>query len=261
MNKKILLYGLMVLFLSLFLSFLIMDISIFKISYITDKLDESKYYDNLYSNIYNKFEETFETLNIDGVDINKIVDKSMIKNDIQNYITGYYKKESYILHTIEIETKLNSFIENYNVNHKVEVDDEELVSNEVNGLLRYYEKQIKAENVLEKVSSSFMTFKGICVPIMIISLMSIVGTYLYMIFVYNIKPLGKVFMASSALIFITQVLLQKFLSLKSLYTNELIKESLNLIKNDVLLKFDIVCILLFIGGLIFFIFEKMFERK
>ena len=56
MKKKIILYGVMVLFLSLFLIFLILDISIYKVSYITSKLDEAGYYKTLYEKIYDRFD-------------------------------------------------------------------------------------------------------------------------------------------------------------------------------------------------------------
>ena len=260
MKKRIILYGLMVLFLSLFLIFLILDISIFKMSYITSKLDENLYYKTLYTQINDKFDTELKELNIE-IDVKKIIDIDMIKNDINNYLEGYYKKESYIIHSVEIETKSNKLIDDYLIKNNIEIENREIINQKIKSLISYYEKKVKASSILDKMPNSFIIFKNLCVPIMVISLISIFAIYLYMIFKMQSKPLGRVFMMTSLSIIMIQFIIQKFVSLKKLYTNDLIRISLDSIKNDVLYKFDIVCILLFVGGLIFLIFEKMFERK
>ncbi len=250
----------MVLFLSLFLIFLILDISIFKMSYITSKLDENLYYKTLYTQINDKFDTELKELNIE-IDVKKIIDIDMIKNDINNYLEGYYKKESYIIHSVEIETKSNKLIDDYLIKNNIEIENREIINQKIKSLISYYEKKVKASSILDKMPNSFIIFKNLCVPIMVISLISIFAIYLYMIFKMQSKPLGRVFMMTSLSIIMIQFIIQKFVSLKKLYTNDLIRISLDSIKNDVLYKFDIVCILLFVGGLIFLIFEKMFERK
>lgn len=250
----------MVLFLSLFLIFLILDISIFKMSYITSKLDENLYYKTLYTQINDKFDTELKELNIE-IDVKKIIDIDMIKNDINNYLEGYYKKESYIIHSVEIETKSNKLIDDYLIKNNIEIENREIINQKIKSLISYYEKKVKASSILDKMPNSFIIFKNLCVPIMVISLISIFAIYLYMIFKMQSKPLRRVFMMTSLSIIMIQFIIQKFVSLKKLYTNDLIRISLDSIKNDVLYKFDIVCILLFVGGLIFLIFEKMFERK
>ena len=250
----------MVLFLSLFLIFLILDISVFKMSYITSKLDENLYYKILYTQINDKFDTELKELNIE-IDVKKIIDIDMIKNDINNYLEGYYKKESYIIHSVEIETKSNKLIDDYLIKNNIEIENREIINQKIKSLISYYEKKVKASSILDKMPNSFIIFKNLCVPIMVISLISIFAIYLYMIFKMQSKPLGRVFMMTSLSIIMIQFIIQKFVSLKKLYTNDLIRISLDSIKNDVLYKFDIVCILLFVGGLIFLIFEKMFERK
>lgn len=250
----------MVLFLSLFLIFLILDISIFKMSYITSKLDENLYYKTLYTQINDKFDTELKELNIE-IDVKKIIDIDMIKNDINNYLEGYYKKESYIIHSVEIETKSNKLIDDYLIKNNIEIENREIINQKIKSLISYYEKKVKASSILDKMPNSFIIFKNLCVPIMVISLISIFAIYLYIIFKLQSKPLGRVFMMTSLSIIMIQFIIQKFVSLKKLYTNDLIRISLDSIKNDVLYKFDIVCILLFVGGLIFLIFEKMFERK
>ena len=260
MKKKIILYGVMVLFLSLFLIFLILDISIYKVSYITSKLDENLYYKTLYEKIFDKFDTKLKDLNIE-VDVAKIIDTDMIKNDIKNYIEGYYNRESYILHTVEIENKTNKMVEDFFINNNIEIEDKELIPNEVKSLVSFYEKEIKAQSVLDKMPSNHILLKDLCVPIMVISIIAIFIIYLYMLFKLQLKPLGKVFMMTSAFILIIQYLINKLVNIKSLYTTDLIEKTVNSIRDDILYKFDIVCILLFISGIIFFIFEKMFERK
>lgn len=260
MKKKIILYGVMVLFLSLFLIFLILDISIYKVSYITSKLDEAGYYKTLYEKIYDRFDTKLKDLNIDA-DVTKIVDTDIIKNDIKNYIEGYYNRESYILHTVEIETKANKIVNDFLINNNIEIEDKELIPNEIKSLVSFYEKEIKAQSILDKMPSNHILYKDLCVPIMIISLIVIFIIYLYMIFKLQIKPLGKVFMMASSFILLVQFLINKTINIKNLYTTALVEKAVNSIRDDILYKFDIVCILLFISGIIFFIFEKMFERK
>ena len=264
MNKKnvvkILLYISMVVFLFIFLLFLIMDVSIFKPSYVRKKLEKDNYYQIVYENIEKDFNNRLSKINVSFDSLDLIINKDMIKEDVNDYIIGFYNNRSFVLHSVEIEANLDLYINKYLSDNRIEVESRDIVTNCIDSMISDYEREVTGSHYLKKVSSNFLSIRNFSSIFLIVTIILILSIYLILLFVYKVKPLGKVFMACSSLIILFEFYMQKK-GLTIVISNDYLLKTYNNIYNDILLKMIIVGLSLFVGGVIFFFFEKLFDKN
>ena len=257
---KLLSYLIIVIALVIFFLFLILDVSVFKRSYINNRFKKDNYYEIVFNNIKENFTERLSSVNIDDTIADKVVTIEMVTEDIDNYVKGFYDKTSFVLHSLEIEESINLKINQYLTDNNIIIESKDEIASAIDGMIIDYEKGVTSSNYLDKISSSFHTFRSYSTLILIMSIIISFITYLLLLFVFKVKPLGKVFMLTSTIIILFEVYMQGKV-LRFNFTNQYINVIYNNIYNDILMKLLFVGILLFGSGLIFFLFERLFKKE
>lgn len=257
---KILSYLLMVIALVIFFLFLILDISIFKPSYVTNRFKKDNYYEIVFNNIKENFSKELSNVNIDDSIIQDVITIDIVKEDIDNYVKSFYKKDAFILHSLEIEEDMDLKINKYLTDNKIIIESKKEISLALDNMIKSYEDGVTSSNYLNDISSNFYTIRNSSTFIMIITIITALVTYLLLLFIFKVKPLGKVFMATSTIIILFELYMQGKV-VRFSFNNQYIIAIYKNIYNDILMKMLLVGILLFIAGLIFFIFERLFKKN
>lgn len=231
----------LIIVISIFVLFLVCYITVFKDKYVIRQIKNNDYY----SNIQQSIKKSINGLEIDDKDkVISIIDMNMIEEDVNNYVKSIYNKEAYSTHSGKIDSLLTEM--------KVREDDR-------NTIISIYEREIRLNNSFNLIPSSIFTFMDSAETILVMSFNILVISYLYLAVVCKFKNNGILILMASMCVFLIEVVIHRVFKLNSLqgWFNDLYVGILN----DICLKLIMCGVLLFIGGLILYWFEKVVTKK
>lgn len=230
-----------IIIISIFVLFLVCYITIYKDKYIIRQFKNEDYYLNIQESIKKSINE----LDIDNKEnIISIIEINMIEEDVNNYISSIYNGDAYTTHSSKIESLL--------IDLKVDESNR-------NKILNVYEREIRLNNNFNLVPKSVFIFMNSTSTILLLSINIVIVSYLYLVVVCKYKNMGILILLSSIMTFLLELFIHRNYKIKGLFGwfNELYTNILS----DICFKLIWCGILLFIGGIIIYFFEKVVSNN
>ena len=232
----------LVTFISLFVLLLVCYITVYKEKYVMKYFDKNNYY----SEIQNSIKLNVRKLDIKNKDsVLSLFTIDIIKEDVNNYISSYYKKEANTTHSSMLESKLFA--------------REGLDKESIDNIITIYEKEIRMNNNFTLIPKSVFHFMNDTGTILVTAFNIIIISYLFLLIVCKFKNIGVLILSSSMVTFLTELIIHRVYKIDIF--NGWFRELYMDILSDVCFKLILCGVLLFIGGLIIYIFEKVVSNK
>lgn len=206
------------LFISIF-SFGILNIlsnTIFSQEYTLNKLDETNYYANIYSQIKSDFRNYIYQSGLDENVIEDIITQEEVKNDTRKIIVGIYNGLHEEVDTTKIHDRLNDNINKSLEGKKIDSQTQDAINTFVNQIADQYEETITKTEYESQIYKNFSKLQKIVNKGKKISILSAVILGILIIITYyrkifkNLAYLGTAFLSDGiAYIFLDMYIAKK----------------------------------------------------
>lgn len=145
-------------------------------NYIIKKMEQTNYYDNLYSNIRNKLEGYIGPSGLDEKILNHIITRENVKRDVHLFIESIYENKEFKIEIENIEEQLENNIQEYLKEENLEITDEENIKEFKQEIIKEYEKGISynfyTKNIqnlpINKINKMVKTAETLCITTIIV---------------------------------------------------------------------------------------------
>ena len=240
-NKKILLYYFLEFILTILtfitIILLILKTTILNNTYLKNKLMEINYYDELYLDIKNDFDNYIMQSGFDISIVDNLFTKDDLKKIINNNVDNFYRGKKIEVDTSNIKNKLENNIDNYLNSNNIRVNDKSNVDLFVKEITNIYRDRILINEKFANLSSKFYQINNL-INVSIIGLL-VIEMLLFIItkFIFKKITLTIPILSSTLLLILFYFLILKKINIEYIiFWNSYIS---NLIKN---IFFDILTI-------------------
>ena len=158
-NKKILLYYLLEFILTIFIFLtiilLILRLTILNKNYFIKTLEKNNYYNELYLDINNDFENYIMQSGFDIKIVDNLFTEDSLKKVINNNVDNFYKGKEIKVDTNNIKENLNNNINIYLESNNIRVTDEKSLNLFINEIINIYKNRIIINDKFIKLSNIF----------------------------------------------------------------------------------------------------------
>lgn len=241
--------------------------------YILAKIEETNYYDKVYSDLIGQVEDYVEQSGLEGIEIQNVLRKEEVKTDINNLFTKLYNGEKISVNQSDVEQQLENNLEEeieqkgikLTTAEKKSVDKIiETVAKKYTTEVSYgtYSQYLDSVSKLISVVDKALFIVGMLLYVLPVILIGIILLFNYNQFRIGLKYLG-ISALSSGLLMIFLNLFTKFsMDIQNLFIfNKAISDLIIKVLSDLLGKINIAGLISVAVGVLFIIIGATYKLK
>ena len=241
---------------------ILLKITVFKPSYVINRLDKMDYYHALETDI--KTEMSYYT-NQSGFE-DDILDDTFTIDELREmmntYINNLYHGKKTTVDASKFKKRLNSKIDDYLYSKDFKVTNRDDIDKFVSEMVKIYKSEIKIIDYFESLSPDLIKLIDYANKVLIILAITFVILLLIGIFAFKINNLNVILFTNSFLLISVVIFIKSKIAVNNLFVySELLSKIIIDITNNLLKYTIIIAIICFILGILYGLFRRNKRRS
>lgn len=236
--------------------------TIFNQNFMAQQLNETNYYEKLYTNIKLEMSYYVTQSGLSDDILNNIFDKELLRRTTEKMLDNFYNNKDNAINKTSIEENLMNNINEELKDYKLTEEDKTSINKFITQMSSIYETEISYSNILNKYHNSFNRFYHILVALDILCIALFIINYFITRYTLKERNIIISLLTTATLITIIHLYLSNTLDLGHLeFYNDIISNLINYTYQSIMSIFNIVSTIYLVISLSLILYATKYTKE